>query len=106
MAFNKFSRPTISIRNDCRAGTSNALTVPSSVARTMISHTLPLRICPLSVSAASVKASSMEMVCVPITTRRRGQRSATSPASGERRKMGICPTNPSKPKSTDEPVRR
>ena len=103
IAFSKSSRPTISIRNDCRAGTSNAFTVPSSVASAIISQT---RMRPVSVSAARVNASSIEAVCVAITTRRRGHRSAASPASGDSRKMGIWLTKPSTPRSTDDPVRR
>ena len=66
IAFSRSSRPTMSIRKACRAGTSNAFTTPSSDARTMISHT---RILPVRVSAASVSASPMEALCVAMTMR-------------------------------------
>jgi hypothetical protein len=39
-------------------------------------------------------------------TYRRGHRSATNPASGESRKIGIWPTKPNVPSSSEEPVRR
>ena len=99
IAFSKSSRPTISIRNDCRAGTSNAFTTPSSVDSVIISQT---RIIPVSVSVARTNASSMDDTCVAITTVRRGHRSATRPPSGDRRKIGIWFMKPSTPSSTEE----
>ncbi len=93
IAFNKSSRPTISIRKDCRAGTSNAFTVPSSVARQIISHT---RMRPPECPALQrVNASSIEATCVrdqPLAGAANGP--PRVPARGDSRKMGIWLTKP------------
>ena len=88
MAFIKSSLPTISTRNDCRPGMSNAFTTPSSAASTKISHTRWSMAC-VRVSAASTNASSIDAICVPITTCLRLVRSATIPPIGATRNTGI-----------------
>ncbi len=103
MALIKSSRPTISTKNDCRAGMSNELTIPSSADKTKMCHTCTV---PVRVMAASANASSMEAVCVAITTRRRGNRSATMPPNGDIRNTGIWLEKLTKPSSTDDPVSR
>jgi len=61
MAFIRSSRPTISTRNDCRAGMSNALTTPRHVARTSTCQT---RTAPVNVSAARMSGRIIDTVCV------------------------------------------
>ena len=103
IAFIRSSLPTMSTRNACRAGMSNAFTTPSSVASTRMCHTCTF---PVSVNAARRNASTMEAVWVPITIRCRSWRSATVPPSGATRKTGIWLANPTVPRSSAEPVSR
>src|ERR1022692_1161093 len=86
MALIRSSRPTISTKNDCRAGISKAFTTPSSADRTKICQTCTP---PVSVRTAKMNASSMAEIWVPITTRWRRKRSATMPPSGDIRNTGI-----------------
>ena len=103
MAFGRSSRLTISTRKACRAGMSNALTIPRSDARMKTSFTVTR---PASVSAPSAKARSIEDVWVATRRLRRFCRSATAPPRGARRKIGICPQKPASPRRRDEPVSR
>ncbi len=68
MAFIRSGLPTMSTMNAWRAGMSKALTTPSPAESTKICQ---IRTWPPSVSQASAKASSMDAVCVPMTTLRR-----------------------------------
>ena len=103
MALSRSSFPTISTRNACRAGMSNAFTVPSSDASTMMCHTCTR---PESVSAASRNARSMDAVCVAMTMRCFEFRSATIPPAVASKKTGNCDANPTTPSNKDEPVIR
>ncbi len=96
-------RPTMSIRNACRAGMSNALTSPSRPASRKI-----CQICtaPLSVNRARVKARIIDAVCVATIIRWRWKRSATLPPTGASRKTGNCPVNPISPRRIGDFVRR
>src|SRR5439155_769881 len=86
IALSRCSRlPTISITNACRAGMSNAFATPSSDPRTKRCHTLTV---PASVIAARTNARTIMADCVPMRTRRRFARSATTPPSGDSRKTG------------------
>ena len=103
MALIRSFRPTRSTTNTCRAGMSNAFTVPSSAAIANRCHTATR---PVSVSPASVPASSIAQVCVAMMIRRRSPRSATIPPTVARRKTGICAAKPVIPSSADDPVSR
>ena len=103
MAFIRSSLPTMSTRNACRAGMSNALTTPCRADKPKMCHTCTL---PVRVSAARTRASSMAAVWVAMTTRCRLCRSAIVPPKGAMRKTGIWPAKPTAPNKNDEPVRR
>jgi hypothetical protein len=62
IAFIKSSLPTMSTRNDCRPGMSNAFTTPRKLASTNTCQTWTL--CD-RVSAARMNASSIDATCVP-----------------------------------------
>ena len=103
MAFIRSSRPTMSTRNACRAGMSNALTMPRHVASTNTCHT---RTCPLSVSAASTSGNTIDNVCVVMMMRWRLTRSATAPPIVAKRNTGMSVANEVTPSSAADPVRR
>ena len=103
MAFIKSSRPTISTRNDCRAGTSNALTTPIIAAIAINSPTV-IRL--VKVKNDSMEARIIELTWVATMMLRRFIRSATNPPIGPSRNMGIWPANATVPSSSDDPVRR
>ena len=103
MAFIKSSLPTMSTRNDCRPGISNAFTTPSSAASTNMCHTRTVWV---RVSAASTNASSIDATCVPMTTCLRLLRSATIPPRGANKNTGIWLANPTAPNFNPEPVSR
>jgi hypothetical protein len=103
MAFGRSSRPTISTTNDWRAGMSNAFTTPSAAPN---ANRCGTRMRPVSVSAARANASAIAVVWVARRIRWRLRRSATAPPIGARRNTGICVAKLSRPRSTEEPVRR
>ncbi len=103
MALIRSSRPTISTRNDCRAGMSNALTIPRAAASATMCHS---RTTPPSVSAASANASTIEIAWVKTMIRWRSNRSATAPPIGARRKIGTCRAKPTRPSIVARPVSR
>ena len=77
IAFMRSSLPTISTRNACRIGMSNALAMPRIVASSSTCHTA---ITPVHTRIATVKASSMNAICMKMITRRLSARSAMTPA--------------------------
>jgi hypothetical protein len=76
MALPRSSRPTISIMNAWRIGTSKATQVPRMGARIMIHPTV---ICPVAVSTVSARDSSSMPVCSSISAFRLSTRSASTP---------------------------
>ncbi len=52
---------------------------------------------PARSSQAITSACTMASVCVKITSRWRLVRSTNTPATGARKKVGICPANPTTP---------
>ena len=104
IAFDKsFLFSIISIRNACRAGISNALTMPCTIFSATI-HSTVMR--PVSVRAASANDSTIDTVCVIASDRRRSMLSTMIPAKGPSRNAGICPANPTRPSRSAEPVSR
>ncbi len=92
-----------SLRNACRPGMSNALTIPWTTLSARIHSTV---MCPLSASAASANDSIIDMICVTTSRRRRSHRSTRMPANGPSRNAGNWPANPTRPSSTADPVSR
>ena len=103
MAFIRSSLPTISTRNDCRAGISKAFTTPRSEASTKMCHTCTT---PVRVSVAKIAARIIDEIWVAITRRWRLNRSATIPPSGATRNTGNWLANPAVPNNRGDPVMR
>ena len=104
MAFGRSARSsTISTTNDWRAGVSKALMIPCTTCRRSTCVTV---ITPPSVSTASATDCSIESTCVTTRIRCRFERSTRTPANGARIRVGICPQNPTTPRSNAEPVSR
>ena len=95
IAFIRSSPPTSSMTNDCRIGMSNAFTVPSRKARTMMCVTVTTCV---KVSAERTRARTIAETWVTTSIVRFGARSATTPPRNVKRKTGrkvAVPTIPS-----------
>jgi hypothetical protein len=88
MALGRSARSSIiSTTKACRPGMSKELIRPWKAASSSTSTTV-MR--PVSVSTASAADCAMARTCVTTRTRRRSQRSTSTPATGPSRKLGIC----------------
>ena len=93
-----------SLRNACRPGMSNALTIPCATLSPRIHATV---LCPLRASAASANDSIIDMTCVTTRRRRRSHRSTRMPANGPSRNAGNrVVAKPTRPSSIADPVSR
>ena len=104
MAFIKSSRPTISTRNDWRAGTSKAFTTPIKAASRITSLTVTRLV---SVRNERMTARIIELACVATMMLRRSNRSATSPPIGPSKNIGNLARKshgPQKQRRTCQPV--
>jgi hypothetical protein len=97
IAFPRYSRGTSSGTQLWRAGASNDCPVERVPATTKISHSAR---CPVLARIASVNAAITSAEFVTSSTRRRGKRSATTPASGESSSTGIADDAPRMPTSS------
>ncbi len=87
--------------NACRAGMSNAITIPPNPASTRICHAW---ISPVAIRMAKANARTIEHVCVIKTMFRFECRSATDPPQIENSIIGAEPTAATVPKSIFDPV--
>src|SRR5262245_18959340 len=104
IAFARSSRPpTIWTRKDCRTGTSTECTRPRKKLRATTCQTVTR---PVSTSAERTRAWTRERLCVARIIRWRFRRSAHTPATGERTRLGAWPAKPTRPSRNAEPVSR